>query len=382
MTGSLPVMHRLYPVWLLIANLVARLGGMIILLLIGHHFAPDQLADYFTALATVGLAVTIAQAGCGPLLIRLYQTSQIKVIVAICSLRVALALAATAFVIITTNIPVSPILLMPLTAAIAPDWIITGRGQLYKIVLIAVLSQSAGVVTAIIAIAADSNLALFAIAPAISLASLIAGSLLTLREHPREHIATRRLTRNQVINLIGFTLLVGALPNLDFVLLGQNLPDSPQANLILAQRIFLITAAIIASISAALFAKRQAGLLLDIWLIAPPLAITTILLLLPEALTFLFYSTANADLASLLRTGAFWPVLLAMISRQILISQETESRFFPGWLCLTFLVVSGVLLPASPHETDAVIIMQLRLSLCLILIAICYRSPILRNKPV
>ena len=92
MTGCLFAMHRLYPLWLLIANLVARLGGMVILLLIGHHFAPDQLAGYFTALATIGLVVTIAQAGCGPLLIRLYQTRQMKVVLAICALRVALAM--------------------------------------------------------------------------------------------------------------------------------------------------------------------------------------------------------------------------------------------------------------------------------------------------
>jgi uncharacterized protein involved in response to NO len=108
---------------------------------------------------------------------------------------------------------------------------------------------------------------------------------------------------------------------------------------------------------------------------------TAILLMLPETLALLFYSTVNVNLVALLRTGAFWPVLLAMVSRQILISQETENQFFPGWICLALMVVTGVLLPASPHETDAVIIMQLRLSLCLLLIAICHRNPILRNKP-
>lgn len=381
MTGCLFAMHRLYPLWLLIANLVARLGGMVILLLIGHHFAPDQLAGYFTALATIGLAVTIAQAGCGPLLIRLYQTSQIKMIVGICTLRVALAFVATAFVITTTDIPLSPILLMPLTAALAPDWIITGRGQLSKIALIAVFGQIAGVVIAIIAIATDSNLALFAIAPAVSLASLIAGSLFALREQAPQQTAVSKLTRNHVINMIGFTLLAGALPNLDFVLLGQNLPDAAHDNLMLAQRIFLITAAIIASISAALFAKRQAGLLRDIWLVTPPLAMTAILLFIPETLVLLFYGTTNADLVTLLHTGAFWPVLLAMISRQTLISQETENRLFPGWLCLALLVFSGAVLPAFTQEADAMIVMQLRLTFCLILILVCYRNPLLRSKP-
>ncbi|WP_404425521.1 hypothetical protein [Thalassospira australica] len=378
-------MHRLYshlyPLWLVIANLVARLGGMITLLLVGHHFAPDQLAGYFTALATIGLAVTIAQAGCGPLLIRLYQTSQIKVIVTICALRVTLALAATAFVITTTDIPLSPILLMPLAAALAPDWIITGRGQLSQIALIAVFGQIAGIITAVIAIATNSNLTLFAIAPAISLASLIAGFLLALREQATQQAVARKLTGNHAINLIGFILLAGALPNLDFVLLGQNLPDAAHDNLMLGQRIFLITSAIIASISTALFAKRQSGLLRDIWLITPPLATTAILLFIPETLALLFYGTTNADLVTLLRTGAFWPALLAMISRQILISQETENRLFPGWLCLALLVVSGLLLPAFPHETDALIVMQLRLTICLFLMLICHRSPILRNKP-
>ena len=385
MTGFLPTMHRLYshlyPLWLVIANLVARLGGMITLLLVGHHFAPDQLAGYFTAFATIGLAVTIAQAGCGPLLIRLYQTSQIKVIVTICALRVTLALAATAFVITATDIPLSPILLMPLAAALAPDWIITGRGQLSQIALIAVFGQIAGIITAVIAIATNSNLALFAIAPAISFASLIAGFLLALREQATQQAVARKLTGNHAINLIGFILLAGALPNLDFVLLGQNLPDAAHDNLMLGQRIFLITSAIIASISTALFAKRQSGLLRDIWLITPPLATTAILLFIPETLALLFYGTTNADLVTLLRTGAFWPVLLAMISRQILISQETENRLFPGWLCLALLVVSGLLLPAFPHETDALIVMQLRLTICLFLMLICHRSPILRNKP-
>ncbi len=381
MTGCLFAMHRLYPLWLLIANLVARLGGMVILLLIGHHFAPDQLAGYFTALATIGLVVTIAQAGCGPLLIRLYQTRQMKVVLAICALRVALALAATAFAITTTDIPISPILLMPLAAALAPDWIITGHGQLSRIALIAVFGQIAGIVTAVIATATDSNLALFAVAPAISLASLIAGSLFALREQVPQQTAVSKLTRNHAINLIGFTLLAGALPNLDFVFLGRNLPDAAHDNLMLAQRIFLITAAIIASISAALFAKRQAGLLRDIWLITPPLAMTAILLFIPETLVLLFYGTTNADLVTLLRTGAFWPVLLAMISRQTLISQETENRLFPGWLCLALLVFSGAVLPAFTHEADAVIVMQLRLTLCLILIAACHRNPILGSKP-
>ncbi len=280
-----------------------------------------------------------------------------------------------------TDIPPSPILLMPMVAAIAPDWIITARGQLSKIALIAVLGQIAGITVAFVAIVTQSNLALFAIAPAISLASLIAGALLALRDHATHPTAITKITRSPMINLIGFTLLAGALPNLDFVLLGRNLPDAAHANLMLAQRIFLITAAIIASISAALFAKKQAGLLRDIWLIAPPLAMTAILMMLPKTLALLFYGTVNADLVALLRTGAFWPVLLAMVSRQILISQETENQFFPGWICLALMVVSGVLLPASPHETDAVIIMQLRLSLCLLLIAICHRNPILRNKP-
>jgi len=381
MTGCLFTMHRLYPLWFLITNLVARLGGMVILLLIGHHFAPDQLAGYFTALATIGLAVTIAQAGCGPLLIRLYQTNQIKVTVGICTLRVALAFVATAFVITTTDIPLSPILLMPLAAALATDWIITGRGQLSQITLIAVLGQIAGVVIAIIAIATDSNLALFAIAPAVSLTSLIAGSLFALREQAPQQTAVSKLTRKYVINMIGFTLLAGALPNLDFVLLGQNLPDGARDNLMLAQRIFLITAAIIASISAALFAKRQAGLLRDIWLITPPLAITAILLFIPETLVLLFYGTTNADLVTLLRTGAFWPVFLGMISRQTLISQETENRLFPGWLCLALLIFSGAVLPAFTHEVDTMIVMQLRLTFCLILILVCHRNPILRSKP-
>lgn len=378
-------MHRLrahlYPLWLLLANLIARLGGMIIMLLIGHHFAPDQLGAYFAALATIGLAVTLAQAGCGPLLIRLYQANQHRAAFALCALRLTLAIAATAFVVIKTDIPPSPILLMPTVAALAPDWIISAHGQLSKIALIAVLGQIAGITVAFAAIVTQSNLALFTIAPAISVASLIAGAFLALRSHATHPTAKTKITHSQMINLIGFTLLAGTLPNLDFVLLGQNLPETAQANLMLAQRIFLIAAAIITSISTALFAKRQTGLCRDIWLIAPTLAGTAILLILPEKLALLFYGAANADLIVLLRIGAFWPLLLAMIAHQILISQETENRLFAGWLCLFLLILSGGMLPSLVSETNILIFMQLRLSLCLILIAICHRSPILRNKP-
>ncbi|WP_339860181.1 hypothetical protein [Thalassospira alkalitolerans] len=388
MDSFLPKLSALYPLWLLAANFVSRLGGMIILLVIGHHFKPDQLADYFTTLATIGLVVTATQAGCGPLLIRLYQGHQFRTSTQIILLRLMIAGVGITTALTLTDIGFSPVLLMPIAAALAPDWIISGRGQLGKIALIAVFGQLAGIASALIAMITGNSFALFAIAPTISLASLLAAGILAF--HPTASPPNNRLplakpepiaiNRYRAVNLIGFTLLAGALPNLDFVLLGEKLGQNEQANLILAQRVFLIAAAMIASLSAALFAKRQSGLLRDIWLMAPALAITAILFLSPDTIAHLIFDAPPAGLPDLLRVGAPWPFLLAILARQILISQEIDNRLFPGWICLVVLILSGVMLPVFGTAENTLIVMQMRFGFCLIVLAACHFVPQWRGQ--
>ena len=358
-----------YPLWLIAANLTARAGGMIILLILGHGFAANQLGYYFAMLAVVGLGVTAAQAGTGPLLIRLQQAGNLRWAMACVVLRAIISLGAILWIVVEMGTDTLsqywPLLLMPITAALSPDWIISARTEFSRISMIALIAQIAGIGTAAWAAHASNPDWLFAVAPAISVASLISSIIFAFNPakdrttEPPEHAA---LSQQSCFGMIGFTLLAGVLPNLDFVLL------SSDTTLFLAQRIFLICAAFLAAISGALFAKQQPGHLRDIWLIAPMAAASLVLWIWPDGVAALIYTKPSDALITLLQTGALWPILLALLSRQILILQEHPSAMWVGWLCLCGMILSAALLPAPAEPSDILILMQLRLALVLSLL--------------
>ncbi|WP_412776915.1 hypothetical protein [Thalassospira lucentensis] len=358
-----------YPLWLIAANLTARAGGMIILLILGHGFAANQLGDYFAMLAVAGLGVTAAQAGTGPLLIRLQQAGKHKWAMACVVLRAIIALGAILWIIVEMGTDTLsqywPLLLMPITAALSPDWIISARTEFSRISMIALIAQMAGIGMAAWAAHASNPDLLFVVAPAISITSFIAATLFALSRTTDQQTAPLGITtpsRPTAFGMIGFTLLAGVLPNLDFVLLGSD------TTLFLAQRIFLICAAFLAAISGALFAKQQPGHLRDIWLIAPMAAASLVLWIWPDGVAALIYAKPSDALITLLQTGALWPILLALLSRQILILQEHPSAMWVGWLCLCGMILSAPLLPAPAEPSDILILMQLRLALVLSLL--------------
>ena len=358
-----------YPLWLIAANLTARASGMIILLILGHGFAANQLGYYFAMLAVVGLGVTAAQAGTGPLLIRLQQAGNLRWAIACVVLRAIISLGAILWIVIETGTNTLTqywlLLLMPITAALSPDWIISARTEFSRISVIAVMAQMAGIGMAAWAAHASNPDFLFAVAPAISITSFIAATLFVFNRATDQQTAPPGITtpsRPTAFGMIGFTLLAGVLPNLDFVLLGSD------TTLFLAQRIFLICAAFLAAISGALFAKQQPGHLRDIWLIAPMAAASLVLWIWPDGVAALIYTKPSDALITLLQTGALWPILLALLSRQILILQEHPSAMWVGWLCLCGMILSAALLPAPVQTVDIVILMQLRLALVLSLL--------------
>lgn len=371
-----------YPLWLIAANLTARAGGMIILLILGHGFAANQLGDYFAMLAMVGLGVTAAQAGTGPLLIRLQQAGNLRWAIACVVLRAIISLGAILWIVVEmgtdTVTQYWPLLLMPITAALSPDWIISARTEFSRINMIALIAQIAGISMAAWAAHASNPDLLFAVAPAISVASLISSIIFVFNPakdrttEPPEHAA---LSQQSCFGMIGFTLLAGVLPNLDFVLLGSD------TTLFLAQRIFLICAAFLAAISGALFAKQQPEHLRDIWLIAPMAAASLVLCIWPDGVAALIYTKPSDALITLLQTGALWPILLALLSRQILIMQEQSSAMWIGWLCLCGMILSADLLPAPAEPSDILILMQVRLVVVLGLLHIWRLQSVRRMAP-
>lgn len=361
-----------YPLWLIAANLTARAGGMIILLILGHGFAANQLGDYFAMLAMVGLGVTAAQVGTGPLLIRLQQAGNLRWAMACVVLRATISLGAILWIVVEMGTDTLsqywPLLLMPITAALSPDWIISARTEFSRISVIAVMAQMVGIGMAAWAAHASNPDLLFAVAPAISVASLISSIIFAFNPaedrttEPPEHAA---LSQQSCFGMIGFTLLSGVLPNLDFVLLGSD------TTLFLAQRIFLICAAFLAAISGALFAKQQPGHLRDIWLIAPMAAASLVLWIWPDGVAALIYAKPSDALITLLQTGALWPILLALLSRQILILQEHLSAMWVGWLCLCGMIISAAFIPTPLSAHDALLLMQVRLVVLLGVLHVC-----------
>lgn len=370
------IIPSLYPFWMVSANLIARLGGMLILILIGHAFADEILGTYFALLAIIGLAVTATQAGSGPLLIRLAQAKQMRKALIVVAIRLAIALAATVTVISISNQPIVlywPLLLMPLAAALAPDWLIAARTEFSKLSLIAVCSQITGIIIAVWAALTKASIALFAIAPAISVASLMLGALLAYRSNGPVPAQSDKPQHSNA-GLIGFTLLAGFLPNLDFVLLSTD-----DDTVFLAQRIFLFCAGLIAAITATLFAKREVSAARDIWLIAPMAAVSGMLLLGPGFIAHLIYADPNPQLIELIQTGALWPVLMAIITRQILILQENANAKWLGWFCLLAMVGTAFVLPDTNTASEVFILVQLRLAAIIFVLIAWQRRVSLRR---
>lgn len=381
------ITHSLYPVWLIAANLTARLGGMVILLILGHGFAADQLGSYFNMLAVIGLGVTCAQAGTGPLLIRLQQVQKHHWAVAFVGLRVLIALMAVLWITFKTNgdiVPLGqywPLLLIPVAAALSPDWIISARTEFSRLSVIALIAQTVGIIIATCAALFGDPHLLFAVAPAISIASFVASVVFAFI--PTQATTPRQTKRSSpspasapswqaCVGLIGFTLLAGLLPNLDFVLLASD------STLFLAQRVFLICAAFLAAISSALFAKQQPGHLRDIWLLGPMAGASFLLWVWPGLVAGVIYADPSDELISLLQTGALWPVLLALLSRHILILQEQSAAMWIGWFCLCGLIVSAAFLPSPSDAKDVLVFMQLRLGVVLGLLYLCHRQHVRR----
>ncbi len=362
--------HSLYPLWLVSANLISRLGGMIILVLVGHVFASDMLGSYFSMLALVGLAVTATQAGSGPLLIRFAQSNRLQLAWGGVAIRLLIAMIATTIVMITTAEPLAiywPLILMPMAAALSPDWMIAARTEFSRLGAIAVIAQLAGILMAIWAVMLDHAIALFAIAPSISIAGLIASSVFAVNPGKSNPISPvghspRRAT---TFGLIGFTLLAGCLPNLDFVLLGQD-----NHALFMAQRVFLFCAGLLAAIASTLFAKRQSGVLRDVWLLLPMAAISLILMVSPHQVAMLIYATPSPELIEVLQHGALWPIFLALLTRQILALQETPHAAWLGWVCLIVLIATTFLISPILSATDVILVAQYRLGLLILVLMI------------
>ncbi|MEQ9346649.1 MAG: hypothetical protein RIG26_09425 [Thalassospira sp.] len=360
--------QSLYPLWLVSANLIARLGGMIILVMIGHAFASDMLGTYFSILALVGLAVTATQAGSGPLLIRFAQSNHYRSALGIVIIRLLIAVIATQIVMISTNQPLItywPLILMPMAAALSPDWMIAARTEFSRLGAIAVIAQLAGISMAIWAVMFDHAIALFAIAPSISIAGLIASTVLAVNPSKPQPVFPPGHSSNQAttFGLIGFTLLAGCLPNLDFVLLGQD-----NDALFMAQRVFLFCAGLLAAIASTLFAKRQSGALRDVWLFFPMAAISLVLMIAPDQVAMLIYATPSPELIEVLQHGALWPLLLALLTRQILTLQEMQTAAWLGWACLVVLIATALLISPITAATDVIVFAQYRLGLLIVVL--------------
>lgn len=361
----------LYPLWLIGANLVARTGGLAILVLIGHSYSQAELGTYFKLLALIGLAVTATQAGSGPLLIRLTQNDALRSAMLIVGIRVLIALIASGFVVSATSLPFAkfwPLLLIPIAAALSPDWLITAHNRFSRISIIAVIGQGAGITIAVCASLTHSQLGLYFIAPAISLSSLLLAAFFAYRSSQPRLIGPSSLGQTSAFGLVGFTLLAGFLPNIDFVLL-----DIADDALFLAQRVFLFCAGLNTAIASTLFAKQQSGKLRDIWLLAPMGLVSGLLLLWPDGLAHLVYEAPSIHLINILQIGAAWPLLLAVLTRQLLIMQEAPDARWVGWLCLAMVLSSAFVLPDAITPSNTMVLITLRLAVLSVILLACQK---------
>jgi hypothetical protein len=363
--------------WMIGANLIARLGGMVILILIGHAYSQADLGIYFQLLAKIGLAVTATQAGTGPLLVRLAQSGNFGQATLIVATRLVIAGVASLLIIATASLPLAqywPLILIPFAAALSPDWIISAKTRFSQLGMIAVIGQGGGIMVAIWAALSHAHLTLYLIAPAVSLASLALATAFSCEKSHSDPTTPKVIGNGSAFGLVGFTLLAGFLPNLDFVLVAAN--NDP---LFLAQRIFLFCAGLIAAIAATLFAKNEAGHLRDIWLLAPMAFISGLLLLFPGTLADLFYATPSEGLINVLQIGAAWPVLLALLTHQILIVQENATLRWLGWGSLALMVISASAMPVRDTATDTMMLIEFRLA-CLVLIIFACQKVMTRRQ--
>lgn len=370
-------LSSLYPLWLIGANLIARLGGMVILILIGHAYSQADLGTYFQLLATIGLAVTATQAGSGPLLVRLAQNGVWGRAMLVVALRVLIAGGASALIIATTDLPIGqywPLVLIPFAAAVSPDWILSAQTRFSRLGIIAVFAQGGGIMVAIWAAFSHSHLALYLIAPAVSLASLALATAFACENSPSDPTTPKVIGNGSTFGLVGFTLLAGFVPNLDFVLLAAN--NDP---LFLAQRIFLFCAGLIATISATLFARNEAGKLRDIWLLVPMAFISGMLFFLPDRLAGLFYASPSEGLIHVLQIGAAWPILMACVARQILILQEISTVKWLGWVCLALMIIIGSAIPMPDTASNIMMLIEWRLA-CLVLVLMACQKMATRRQ--
>ncbi|OAZ08776.1 hypothetical protein TH4_15505 [Thalassospira tepidiphila MCCC 1A03514] len=360
--------------WMIGANMIARLGGMAILVLIGHAYSEADLGTYFQLLAMVGLAVTATQAGSGPLLVRLAQNAAFGQAIHVVGTRFVIAGFTSILIVTTTSVPFAqywPLTLVPFAAALSPDWMIVAKTRFSRLGMIAVIGQACGIMVSVWAWLSPSDLALYLIAPAISLTSL---ALATVFAFEQSSTKAPLASTGSAFGLVGFTLLAGFLPNLDFVLLGAD--NDP---LFLAQRIFLFCAGLIAAIASTLFAKNEVGQIRDIWLLAPMVLIAGLLLFLPDKLADLFYGSPSDDLITILQVGAGWPVLMAFIARQILILQEISAAKWLGWGCLALMIISASAMLPRDLALDIMMLIEVRLA-CLVLILLACQKVATRRQ--
>lgn len=372
---------RLYPLWMIGANMIARLGGMAILVLIGHAYSEADLGTYFQLLAMVGLTVTATQAGSGPLLVRLAQNAAFGQAMHVVATRFLIAGVASILIVTTTSVPFAqywPLILIPFAAALSPDWRIAAKTRFSQLGMIAVIGQACGIMVAVWASLNHSDLTLYLISPAVSLASLALATAFAFafafEQTPSHSTNAEPARKSCAFGLIGFTLLAGFLPNLDFVLLGT---DSDP--LFLAQRVFLFCAGLIAAIASTLFAKNEVGQMRDIWLLAPMVLIAGLLLFLPGKLADLFYTSPSDDLITILQVGAAWPVLMAFIARQILILQEISAVKWLGWGCLALMIITAFVMPPRDLAPDIMKLIEVRLA-CLVLILLACQKVATRRQ--
>lgn len=365
--------------WMIGANMIARLGGMAILVLIGHAYSEADLGTYFQLLAMVGLAVTATQAGSGPLLVRLAQNAAFGQAMHVVATRFLIAGFAAILIVTTTSVPLAqywPLILIPVAAALSPDWMIAAKTRFSRLGMIAVIGQACGIMVAVWASLSHSDLALYLIAPAVSLASLALATAFAFEQSPSHSTNAAPARKSGAFGLVGFTLLAGFLPNLDFVLLGTD--NDP---LFLAQRVFLFCAGLIAAIASTLFAKNEVGQIRDIWLLAPMALIAGLLLFLPDKLADLFFASPSDDLITILQIGAAWPVLMAFIARQILILQEISAVKWLGWGCLALMIFTALAIPTSDLAPDIMMLIEFRLA-CLVLILLGCQKVATRRQVV
>ena len=368
---------RLYPLWMIGANMIARLGGMAILVLIGHAYSEADLGTYFQLLAMVGLAVTATQAGSGPLLVRLAQNKAFGQAIHVVATRFVIAGFTSILIVTTTSVPLAqywPLILIPFAAALSPDWMIAAKTRFSRLGMIAVIGQACGIMVAVWAWLSPSDLALYLIAPAVSLTSLALATVFALEQTPIHSTNAEPARKSSVFGLVGFTLLAGFVPNLDFVLLGAD--NDP---LFLAQRVFLFCAGLIAAVTSTLFAKNEVRQMRDIWLLAPMVLISGLLLFLPDRLANLFFASPSDDLITILQIGAAWPVLMAFIARQSLILQEISAVKWLGWGCLALMIFTALAIPTSDLAPNIMMLIEFRLA-CLVLILLACQKVATRRQ--